>query len=215
LDSLLNVDLIIPAWHAQTDIHGRSALDAKHTIIVSTLVRDEVDQDVNHNEGACSPDTCRAVHHDWSGGEALRSKSALLQSDVREKAEHSTGVVGYTMVWPRLEVILGYVSSLGVFAVMVHYKLSKNVVSVGRLIQIRNMYVAIDLVLLNLGPVTSALVLNNHTQIHKINIITKQPSVWGALTLPLSTSLVVITMTRAFSCQIIFQRSSTVPGRHP
>ena len=35
------------------------------------------------------------------------------------------------------------------------------------------------------------------------------------LTLPLSISLVVMTMTLVFSCQIIFQKSSTVAGRQP
>ena len=88
LDRLLDVYLIIPAWHAWRGIQGRSGLDAKHKIAIlqssstSTLVRDEVDEDVDHNKSARSSNTCRAVHHDWSGGEALRSESALFQSDI-------------------------------------------------------------------------------------------------------------------------------------
>ena len=35
------------------------------------------------------------------------------------------------------------------------------------------------------------------------------------LTLPLSTSFVVMTMIREFSCHIIRQKSSTVAGRQP
>lgn len=72
--------------------------------------------------------------------------------------------MGYTMVWPRLEVKLVNVSSLRVFTVMVNYELSEDVVRVGCLVQIRYMNVTIDLVLFNLRPVTSALVLDKHTE---------------------------------------------------
>ena len=48
----------------------------------STLVCDEVDKDVNHNESASSPYACRTVNYNWARGEALRSKSALPQSHI-------------------------------------------------------------------------------------------------------------------------------------
>ena len=72
--------------------------------------------------------------------------------------------MGYTVVWPRLKVKLVYASSLGVLTVMVDKQLPEDIVRVGGLLQVHYMYVTIQLVLFNLRPVSSALVLNTtHT----------------------------------------------------
>lgn len=85
--------------------------------------------------------------------------------------------MGYTMVWPCLEVKLVYVSSLRVFTVVVNEELPEDIVGIGRLLQVHDVYVTKELILLCLRPVTSALVLNKHTYpyIHKINSIITSP----------------------------------------
>jgi hypothetical protein len=63
--------------------------------------------------------------------------------------------MGYILVWPCLEVKLVYMSSFGVFTIMMDYELSEDVVRIGGLLEVCNTYVTIDLVLLNLRPVSS------------------------------------------------------------
>ena len=85
----------------------------------------------------------------------------MLQGDITKKAEHNAGVMGYTMVWPSLKVKLEYVSSFFIFAgVMMDDELPQDVVRVSHFLEVHHMYVTVKLVLFQLGPISSALVLN-------------------------------------------------------
>lgn len=69
---------------------------------------DQILDDINNYEGACSPNPSTAVYHNGSRVEPLLSQFLLLQIDVLQDAQHSPGVVWHTMVRPGLKVILEY-----------------------------------------------------------------------------------------------------------
>ncbi len=114
------------------------------------------------------------------------------------------------MVRPGLEVEMGNCPSLFIFIIFITDKeLPHDVILGGGFFRVENVNLPIDFGIIIIWPVLRTLILGRETTIISNTIIE------FLLTLPFSTSLVVITMTLVFCCQIILQKSLTMLGRHP
>ena len=71
-----------------------------------TLVVNKVEKDVYNDKRPCPSDAGRAVHDDRARVDTLLLQGHLLKVHILQEAQHSTGVMGDTVVRPRLEVEL-------------------------------------------------------------------------------------------------------------
>lgn len=65
-------------------------------ITVQPLAVNNVNEDVNDNNGACPADACTAVHHDRPCG----GHGALSAVDFLQEPQHTTRFIRDAMVWP-------------------------------------------------------------------------------------------------------------------
>lgn len=79
--------------------------------MLHTLVSNEINQDVNHDERARPANTSRAVHHNGPWGHPFIHQRRLAEVHILQKAKHCPWVMGHPVVRPGFEVVLENVAS--------------------------------------------------------------------------------------------------------
>ena len=142
--------------------------------VCATLVVDEVEKNVHHNECPCAPNAGRAMHH-YRANAVVRlplDGCGMLEVDILKEAQHRPGILRNTVVRPCLEVEECDLAACSVAIVfMVHQELSHDVVGIGGLLQVDHVNLIIHFPLLKVRPIAGALVLNTQTCIKRNNIL--------------------------------------------
>ena len=95
--------------HTHTQQHTRTHTHTQQ----HTLIANEIQQDIDDDEGARSPDPGRAVDDDGPGTRPVLVQAILPEVHVLQEAQHRPRVVGDAVVRPRLEVKLVDAPTLG------------------------------------------------------------------------------------------------------